>query len=175
MLGADYERLLIDVHERVTTRFYGKHRGIVTAVDDPDKLGRIKAKVDSIYAGLETDWALPAAPFAGASHGLLLLPEKNDGVWIEFEAGVLSRPIWTGAWWGKNDLPSPNGPHVRALTTPKGLQIVLDDDARKMHLKHPGGGEITMSDSAITLKLGSSSIELSLAGVSVNNGALQVR
>jgi uncharacterized protein involved in type VI secretion and phage assembly len=175
MLGPEYERLLVDMHERMTTRFYGKHRGIVTNVDDPDKLGRIKAKVDSVYAGKETEWAVPAVPFAGAKHGLLLLPETGDGVWIEFEAGIVSRPIWTGFWWGNNDLPSPNGPHKRVLTTPKGLQMVFDDDSTTLQLKHPGGGEITMKDSSITIKLGSSSIELSLSGVSVNNGALQVK
>lgn len=175
MLGADYERLLIDVHERVSTHFYGKYRGVVTNPDDPDKMGRIKATVDAVYAGEETEWALPAVPFAGAKHGLLLLPKKGDGVWIEFEAGLVSRPIWTGCWWGKNDLPTPNGPNKRVLTTPEGLQIVLDDDSKTLQLKHPGGGEITMKDSSITIKLGKSSIELSSSGVSVNNGALQVK
>jgi uncharacterized protein involved in type VI secretion and phage assembly len=175
MLGADYERLLVDLHERLTNRYYGKHRGIVTDATDPEKMGRIKATVDTVYAGQETDWAMPAVPFAGAKHGLLLLPEPGDGVWVEFEAGLISRPIWTGCWWGKNDLPSPNGPKKRVLTTTKGLQIVLDDDSSMLQLKHPGGGEITMKDTSITIKLGTSSIELSAAGVNVNSGALQVK
>jgi uncharacterized protein involved in type VI secretion and phage assembly len=175
MIGADYEKVLIDLHERVTTRVYGKHRGIVTRVDDPDKLGRIKSTVDTVYNGEELEWATPAVPFAGAKHGLLLLPKPGDGVWIEFEAGVVARPIWTGCWWGKNDLPTPNGPNQRVLTTPEGLQIVLDDDNKVLQMKHPGGGEITMKDSSIVIKLGSASIELSSSGVSVNNGALEVK
>jgi hypothetical protein len=55
------------------------------------------------------------------------------------------------------------------------MQIILDDDARELSLKHPGGAEITLSDSSITIKLGPAKIELSTTGVSVNDGALEVR
>jgi len=52
---------------------------------------------------------------------------------------------------------------------------VLDDDGKKLQLIHPGGGEITMTDTSIAIKLGSASIELSASGVSVNQGALEVK
>jgi len=61
------------------------------------------------------------------------------------------------------------------LTSPKGLQIILDDDAPKLQLLHPGGAEITLEESRITIKIGSAQIELSSSGVSVNNGALEVQ
>jgi hypothetical protein len=175
MIGLDFEKLVVDLCERTQSRYYGKYRGLVTDVNDPDKLGRIKATVDSITQGKELEWAFPVVPFAGAAHGLLLLPKVGDGVWIEFEAGVLSRPLWTGCWWGKGDLPSPNGPKKRFLITEEGLQILLDDDTKTLQLKHPGGGEITMKNNSILIKLQSAAIELTPAGVSVNNGALEVK
>ena len=173
-MAHEFEDLIVELNEHRRSHYYGKYRGVVTDPDDPEKMGRIKAQVPAIY-GDEQDspWCLPVVPFAGDSHGLLLLPKKGDGVWIEFEAGNISRPLWTGCWWGKNELPDPKGVNQHVLTTPKGLQIVLDDDASQLQLLHPGGAEITMTDSSITLKIGTAQIELSSSGVNVNNGALE--
>jgi hypothetical protein len=67
--------------------FLGKYRGVVAAVDDPLSLGRIRANVPAVLGAETTAWAMPALPFAGAEHGLVLLPEVGDNVWIEFENG----------------------------------------------------------------------------------------
>jgi uncharacterized protein involved in type VI secretion and phage assembly len=175
-MSREFENLVVALDEHRRGHYYGKYRGVVTDPNDPEKMGRIKAQVPSIY-GDEQDspWCMPVAVFAGDSHGLLLLPKKGDGVWIEFEAGNISHPLWTGCWWAKGELPDPQGVNQHVLTSPKGLQIVLDDDASKLQLLHPGGAEITLEDSRITIKLGSAQIELSSAGVSVNNGALEVQ
>ena len=84
MVGTEFERLIVDLDEHRRTHFYGKHRGVVTDADDPEKIGRIKARVPAVYGDEESQWCLPAVPFAGAKHGLLLLPKVGDGVWIEF-------------------------------------------------------------------------------------------
>ena len=116
--------------ERVRTRFYGKYRGIVRDIDDPESLCRIKAEVPAIYDDQASPWAMPALPFAGPSHGLVLLPEVGDGVWIEFEAGDISRPIWTGCWLAAGERPGAAGRPRRALlATSAGHKIVLDEDA----------------------------------------------
>ena len=83
--------------QELDQRYYGKYRGLVTDNRDPDKAGRLKLRVPSILADEETDWALPCLPFAGmAGAGLFLVPETDAQVWVEFEAGDLNRPIWTG-------------------------------------------------------------------------------
>ena len=168
------ERQIVDVAELVRSRFFGKYRGLVKDVDDPDKLGRITAQVPEVYGDTDSPWAVPAVPFAGKDHGLILLPEVGDGVWIEFEAGDPSRPIWTGGWWGSDEMPGDGGPLKRALVTTKGSKIILDDDGGSLRLIHSGGAELTMTDSDITLKIGSSQIVLSASGVDINNGALKV-
>lgn len=173
-MSSPYDQIA-DLHERAKTQFFGKYRGSVTNVSDPKKMGRLKAKVPFVYGDeQDSNWCIPVTPFAGSGHGLYLMPEVDDTVWIEFENGDIDLPLWTGSWWRDGDLPDPNGPAQRVLTSASGMQVILDDDAKELGLKHPGGAEITLSDSTITLKIGSTKIELSSSGVSINNGALEV-
>ena len=45
---------------------WGKYRGVVSINLDPERRGRLRAKVKAL-GGLEVSWALPAAPFAWRS------------------------------------------------------------------------------------------------------------
>lgn len=174
MEGSALEKLVVDLAEQSRRRFYGKYRGIVTDVADPSSLGRIRAKVPEVLADQDSPWALPCVPFAGKDHGVVWLPEVDDGVWIEFEAGDPSRPIWCGGWWGDGDLKDTANAKVRAFVTTAGHRIVVDDDNNKIQLEHSGGGKVEIGDSDITISSGSAKVVLSSSGVSVNDGALQV-
>jgi len=175
MSDRETENLLVELTEFVRNRYFGKYRGLVRDVDDPENMGRIVAQVPEVYEDEDSPWALPSVPFAGRNHGLVVLPEVDDGVWIEFEAGDPSRPIWTGCWWASGEIPDPGGTQTRVLVTSGGHKIVLDDDQTRLQLLHSGGAEITMTDIDITLKIGATRIVLSAAGVNINNGAFEVR
>jgi uncharacterized protein involved in type VI secretion and phage assembly len=168
------EELLVELTELVRSRFFGKYRGIVTDTADPEQMGRIRARVPEVYADRESPWAMPSVPFAGPQRGLVMMPEEDDGVWIEFEAGDISRPIWSGCYWGSDQKPSANNPATRVIVTRNGHTITLDDDEDKIQLLHSGGPEITITDSQITLKAGRSRIVLSSSGVNINDGAFEV-
>lgn len=86
--------------------YFGKYRGIVTNVNDPKNMGRIKAQVPAVTGDSETVWCLPCLPYAGNGYGLKFLPSVGDCVWIEFERGKVNYPIWTGCWFaqGKDTL-----------------------------------------------------------------------
>jgi len=174
MSDSSLEQQVVSQAREAQSRYYGKYSGLVTDNNDPEELGRIKARVPAVLGDAETFWARPAVPFAGKGHGLVLLPEVDDGVWIEFEAGDLSSPIWSGAWWASGELPSDGGVGKRALVTSKGHKVILDEDGDIVQLKHPGGGEITMTSTDITIKIGSAQIVLSATGVNINNGAFTV-
>jgi uncharacterized protein involved in type VI secretion and phage assembly len=88
-----------------SSRFYGKYRALVADNQDPNNMGRVKAKVPEILGDVVTGWALPALPYSGNGVGVYTIPAIDAGIWIEFEAGDLSRPIWTGCWWGNEQLP----------------------------------------------------------------------
>lgn len=175
MEDRDTERLLLEVADYMRNRRFGKYHGLVTKVGEGDDLGKIKARVPEIYGDdVISPWALPSVPFAGSDHGLVVLPEEDDGVWIEFEAGDISRPIWCGCWWADGEIPEPASPRARVLVTTAGHKVVLDEEENTMQLLHPDGAEITMTDSSITLKIGSTQIVLSSSGVNINNGAFEV-
>lgn len=171
------ENLLVELTEYVRTRYFGKYRGLVRDVEDPENLGRITASVPEVYGGNGNDspWAMPSVPFAGQNHGLVTLPEVGDGVWIEFEAGDISRPIWTGCWWAQDEIPEPAGPQTRVFVTSGGHKLVMDDQRSKLQLLHSDGAEITLTGSTITLKINSTELVLSATGLNINNGAFEVR
>jgi len=170
----DYEEMLVGMAETMRSRYYGKYRGMVVDVDDPEKLGRITAKVPEILQDQTSPWALPAVPFAGPSHGLVLIPEVGDGVWIEFEAGDPSRPIWTGGWWASGELPDPGDTEVRVLVTSTGQKLVLDDKNKEIHLVHSGGAEISMTNDNITLTIGQSEGKLTSDQISLKIGTTEI-
>ncbi len=133
--------------DRWTDRFYGKYRGTVTANEDDSKLGRIKAKVPDVLGDVETGWALPCFAYAGPNAGLFALPPVGAGVWIEFEAGLVSRPLWTGAFLGRDDVPKKVG-GAQATSTTKifrsdnGMLVALDDDARSITISDSDGNNV---------------------------------
>ncbi|HEY0141001.1 MAG TPA: phage baseplate assembly protein V [Thermoanaerobaculia bacterium] len=137
-----FDQLLPRVHE--ITRFFGKHRGLVTEVDDPLAIGRIRATVPELFGTESTGWALPALPYCGENQGFHTIPPIGAGVWIEFEAGDVARPIWSGCWWSEGTLPQDEKgkeakPPLKILRSSEGMLIALDDDAKTITLSDSSG------------------------------------
>lgn len=168
------ERTMERVVERLGTTFYGKYRGLVTDVADPENRCRIKASVPALLDDKTTGWAMPVLPFAGDGHGMVMLPAVGSGVWIEFEAGRLDSPIWSGGWFANDQRPDPQGEKVRVIVSEQGHQFVLDDDANEVILKHSGGAEIKLTSSGIELTYQACKIEISATAISLNNGLIKV-
>jgi uncharacterized protein involved in type VI secretion and phage assembly len=128
-------------------RHFGKYRGTVVDVDDPQHLGRIRARVPEVLQDVETGWALPAAPYAGDGVGTWTIPPSGAGVWIEFEAGDVSRPIWTGCWWGDDQRPKDNqgnqaAPSLKVVRSEQGLLVSLDDDGQVIAVSDDDGSNV---------------------------------
>ncbi|HEV1999106.1 MAG TPA: phage baseplate assembly protein V [Xanthobacteraceae bacterium] len=79
---------------------WGKYRGVVTNSVDPKKLGRVMVSIPSV-TGNETAWAMPCVPFSGTRPSKREIPPVGTPVWVEFEGGDVSRPIWVGRFWVK--------------------------------------------------------------------------
>ena len=173
-MSSDLERLVLELVEQQRSRLYGKYRGVVADVEDPHLRGYIRARVPGVYGDAESPWAAPAAPFAGAGHGLVAIPEVGDGVWIEFEAGDPARPIWSGAWWADDEMPAQAGVRKRAWVSAGGHRLVLDDDADELRLEHASGPKITLSGDRIALEVGGKIIEITATSVKINGGNLEV-
>ena len=85
------------------THYYGKYRGTVVDNADPLKRGRLRVTVPAVLGAVEV-WASPCVPYAGPNLGFYAMPEVGTGVWIDFEAGDVSYPVWVGFFWNENDV-----------------------------------------------------------------------
>ena len=110
---------------------YGVEVGIVTNVQDPDKLGRVKVQLPRLPGGPESTWARVSQPAAGAGRGFYWLPEVGDEVLVAFELGEPRCPYVLGALWNGKDKPM-NGAYepdntTRMIQTKSGHKIILSD------------------------------------------------
>jgi Type VI secretion system/phage-baseplate injector OB domain len=162
-------------------RFYGKYRGKVENNVDVMFMGRIQVSVPAVLGPGRLSWALPCAPGAGPGAGLFLIPPQGANVWVEFEGGDPDYPIYSGGFWGPGEAPaSPAVPQMAVLKT-ESVSLTINN--------LPGAGGFTLEVSppavpapmklvcdanGIELSHGPSSVKLTLSGVNVNNGALEV-
>ncbi len=80
-------------------KYYGKYRGTVTDVYDPEMLGRIRAMVPEVLGDTDSGWAMPCVPCCLSGEIGSALPKEGARVWIEFENSDLDYPIWSGCWY----------------------------------------------------------------------------
>jgi uncharacterized protein involved in type VI secretion and phage assembly len=162
-----------EILERLRSRYYGKYRGTVTDVEEGGR-GRIKAKVPAVLGEQKTGWCDPCVPYAGAGVGIVFLPEVGSGVWIEFEGGDVSYPIWTGGYWRDGEFPEDAAPAKKLIVTSKGHKILLDDDGESIEISDSNGNSVTLDSSGIVLARSSGKVEVTESSVNVNGGALEV-
>jgi len=160
MPDQEMEKLVVELTEAVRSRCYGKYRGIVKDNQDPENLGRIRALVPEVLGDVVSGWALPCTPYAGKGTGQYTVPSNGAGVWIEFEAGDVSRPLWAGCWWGSGELPADNAgqtavPNLKIIRTEKGLMVTMDDGSQTVTVSDKDGSnmvEIKVQEGKITVK-----------------------
>ncbi|MFV2054103.1 phage baseplate assembly protein V [Aliiroseovarius sp. YM-037] len=142
-------------------KVFGKHKGTVTNSTDPERRGRLQALVPEVLGAVPTGWAEPCVPYAGIGAGFFSLPLPGVGVWIEFEGGDVSRPIWTGCYWGTGEapMPPPAGPlgdqTKKIWRSDLGLSAVLDDATQTMTMSDATGEnkvEISVATGTVTVK-----------------------
>ena len=159
--------------EPARQRFYGKYRGIVSAVDAATC--RIKATVPAVLGDTDTGWCMPCVPYAGPKVGIAFLPAAGSGVWIEFEGGDVSYPVWVGCYWREGEPPSDVAADVKVIVTTAPHKLILDDDQASITITDPNGNTVTLNASGMTLSNGGQQVLISDVSVSVNDGALEVQ
>lgn len=103
----------------------GKHRGIVTNNIDPLNVGRLQVEVPDVPEA--SGFAMPCVPYAGPGVGLVAVPPIGANVWVEFEAGDPSKPIWTGCFWGSGEAPPEAGQPGKKIFKTEGVSLIMDD------------------------------------------------
>lgn len=176
------------IEELLRRRYFGKYRGKVVDNNDTQRLGRLKVTVDGII-GSDGVWASACVPYAGPSVGFYFLPPSGALVWVEFEGGDPSFPIWTGCTWASGDLPQEaTSPDTRLIRTQQ-AQLVVDDSAGSVLVKNQSNSSLTLANdvkteagsathtvgaSGVISESSSGKVEVAAAGVTINNGAFKV-
>ena len=162
--------------------FYGKYRGIVTDIEDPWQMGRVRARVPDVMGDQESGWAMPSVPFGGSGMGFFALPKTGAGVWIEFEHGDPDYPIWSGCWFGSAaEVPpvllAPKPYKKFLIKTEGGNSVLLDDTPGEegITLETKGGQKVIMSAAGIEIdNAQGATIKLTGKTVAINGDALEV-
>jgi hypothetical protein len=175
------EDAIQQILEQQASKFFGKYRGIVADNLDPLMRGRLKVQCPQVLGTAEV-WALPCVPYAGKNVGLYAIPKKDTAVWVEFEAGDPSYPIWTGTLWALGDIsPADARPEVKFWKTDK-FTLRIDDLLGEITIENQAGSQIVIGPLEVKIKssivttegAGGKKTELTAVSFSVNNAALEV-
>ena len=164
-----------------TSKYFGKYRGTVVGNVDPLQRGRLQVLVPTLL-GVEASWAMPCVPYAGDGVGFYFLPELGTSVWVEFEAGDISYPIWSGCFWNEGGIAAADAdPKIKFLKTKK-FKLRIDDGNGEIIIENDSGSQIKLTAQEILIK--SSNVtqevsaarktELTSASFRVNNGSAEV-
>lgn len=126
--------------------------GIVSRVDDPEGMGRVRVVLPS-YNEVEAGWLPVVTPGAGPGKGIVALPDIDDRVLVVLLDGDPARGVVLGGLYGMSPPPDPGveGGAVRryTLATPGGLRVRLDDAAGTVAVENGAGDRIDLSPEAI--------------------------
>ena len=147
--------------QRPADRFYGKYPGLVLAnepredeQENPDgiHLGELCVEVPGILEETPDGegeqpiqvWARPCF-----HPGFFFIPEVGAQVWVEFLAGDVNSPVWTGVWYPVAATPQtvaaePPNRFQKVIRTASGHVVQLEDteDGEKIVITHHGGAVI---------------------------------
>lgn len=141
----------------VPRSFYGKYRGEVIENVDPEFRGRVIPLVEEV-APFPLGWAMPCVPYAGEGVGFYAIPPIGAKIWVEFEGGNPSKPIWVGCFWELEQAP---------LVTPEPTMVILKTMSTTLILNDlPGEGGLALEltppavDAPISITMDSEGIQI---------------
>jgi phage baseplate assembly protein V len=134
--------------------------GVVSRVDDPQQMGRVRARLPGyeVQGEIETDWMPVVCPGAGHGKGLVTLPDPGDRVLIILAREDPAHGIVLGGLFAPEHPPGNGIAHGRASsytwTTRDGQTIRLDQDGRLVLIENGAGAGIELEGNKITIRAG---------------------
>lgn len=136
-------------------RYYSCYRGFVQDSNDPQNLHRVRLIVPEVYGNNVYDyWALPKSLYSGEGYGTQCIPQKGDMVWVEFERGQPSKPIWSYGYRAKGEMPKEADVEDKNcfwFITPKGNVVKINDTKNYIHIKTNNGDYVELNKESISL------------------------
>lgn len=141
--------------------------GLVTDVNDPEELGRVKVQLPWLDDDFVSDWVRTLQPGAAKDRGWTVLPEVGDEVLVAFEQADYRRPYVLGGLYNGVDTPSRTGPPLvdgatgainrRSLVSRQGHRVDLLDQDGKAE-----GVSLRTGDEALVLSLDATDTRITL-------------
>ncbi len=104
------------------------------------------------------------------------IPEKDTQVWVEFAAGDINSPIWSGVWYPPKATPRDvdgNAPtKAKKIIRTAAGHIVQFDDNGSIFIQDNNGNVITLDANGILIKdCNGNQLVMDKDGVKITNGA----
>jgi hypothetical protein len=133
----------------VADSYFGIYAGKVETNDAG--AGVLGVKVPALFPAGEALDARPALPY-----GVLFLPEVGTKVWVQFEGGEPTLPLWTGVQQVGDEWPDdPATPDARTLRSLTDQRVVLDDTSGSEGVALVFGGKahaVRLTDSGVVIE-----------------------
>ena len=155
-------------------RYYGKYAGLVTDDGPPSDgsahRGQVKVQVPGILEETpdrQDQQPIEVLAYPAFLPGFFFVPKNEDPVWVEFVAGDINYPIWTGVWYPDDAAPKATDPgqptqageaptlDQKIIRTASGQVIQLDDTSGSEQLvikDETNGNTITLDSKGIKVE-----------------------
>lgn len=156
----------------MANQFYGKYRAIVVNNKDPEKMGRVKVRCPYVLGEYTSAWCTPCVPCAFNDGGLFYIPNEGEVIWVEFEEGNPSKPIWSGSWWIPNRTPMQSNVNVqdKIMLISRNQHIIeIDDKNNTIIIKMKDGTRFKMGNGVEVTAPTNTKIQF-YGEVAMNNG-----
>lgn len=127
---------------------------IVTQIDDPDNLGRVRVSLPS-FENVETDWINVVSLGAGGGKGLMIQPDVGDDVLVLLAHENPAQAVVVGGLYASRGTPDTGidaGAVKRyTLLTPGGQRVKLDDVGQVIRLENSDGSFVELSPQKVSV------------------------
>ncbi len=157
----------------MTERMKGVVVGLVTDVQDPEGLGRIRVTFPWLSDNNVSNWARVATPLAGPELGHFFQPEMGDEALVAFEMGDVQKPYILGYLWNGDNAPPSDDPSVRMIQTVAGHKLVFTDTGGEegILVEDSNGNKIEMNADGILMEdANGNKIEMTSGGITIESG-----
>jgi len=167
--------------EYASKKYYGKYPGVVLSNDSPQDdphRGELLVEVHGILE--ETPDGKSQRPIQVRAKpcfppGFFFIPEVEDNVWVEFGAGDINNPIWTGVWYPKGKTPDTMYAEAptkfqKVIRTASGHVIQMDDsdEHEKLIIRDDkNDNTITLDVNGITVECANKTISITCKNMKI--------
>lgn len=128
--------------------------GIVSSVEDPEKLGRVQASLPAM-GNIESDWMGVVSVGGGPGKGLVMIPEVGDQVMVLAQPDDPTQGVVLGGLYGLKAPPDwgVEGGGIKRfnLFTPGGNKLQFDDTKKTIRIQDAGGSYMELAPGKVLI------------------------